>query len=327
LGNRRPTAFIQLEPIAASPEILCQRFLELAANTQKPSSHRAATFQRLLQSIANSKPRSVFLLDEVTEIRTLSYFPGVDRPLESFLETLAKKQAPSSVATSRFPLWIASSLAELSKPTQSRIEVVPLPPLSAPELEAAGIRRADLLVLATGGLPVHIQPLLERMESSDGLAEALATEIQTDGHLEAECRATLGQLLHRARGYGACKAVLHVLAAEEGLRLTEVARQLGRTAGSVRDYLRWLEEVELITARDKRFFFVDPILRLWLRLHGRGVVPTDKEVMAEVETHLGGERPLPEPRPEPIAAPVEEPEEAPQYLPPPDETDDLIEID
>ena len=106
--------------------------------------------------------------------------------------------------------------------------------------------------------------------------------------MEAECRASLGELLHRARGYGACKAVLYVLAAEEHLTLSEIARRLKRTAGSTRDYLRWLEEVELIRVRDKRFTFVDPVLRLWLRLYGRGRPPSEADIGNEVASYLQG---------------------------------------
>ena len=156
------------------------------------------------------------MLDDATEIRTLSYFPGVEKPLESFLEALAKKSAPQAVLTSRFPAWVASCLQELSSSTRSRFDVMRLPPVSTEELEAIGVVDAEPLVSATGGLPVHLSPLIQRMRDGENLPTALAEEIATSGQLEAECRATLGQLLHRARGYGACKAVLHVLGRRGG---------------------------------------------------------------------------------------------------------------
>jgi energy-coupling factor transporter ATP-binding protein EcfA2 len=319
VGDSRPTAFIQMEPIAASPEILCERFLELAGGALSPGSYRSAPFQRLLAAVSKGKPEALLLLDELTEVRTLSYFPGVERPLESFLETLGRKQAPRSVVTSRFPVWIASCWNGLSSAARSRLDVVLLPPLRTEELGAHGLNGGEILVAATGGLPVHLAPLIERLGKGDELTTALVAEIGCDGRLEAECRATLGQLLHRARGYGACKAVLHVLAQEEGLRLSEVARRLERTPGSARDYLRWLEEVDLIAARDKRFYFVDPVLRLWLRLYGQGALPSRSDIEAEVERHLGRKLPA-APSPEAVSIAPED-EEAP----PP--TEDLIEID
>ena len=52
--------------------------------------------------------------------------------------------------------------------------------------------------------------------------------------------------LHRARGYGALKAILEILAEEEPLTLTEISLRLRRTPGSTKDYLSWLEDVDLV---------------------------------------------------------------------------------
>jgi hypothetical protein len=324
IGDSRPTALIQIEPIAASPEILCERFLEIAGPVLDSGGYRSAPFQRLMGALSKGVPGSLLLLDDATEMRTLSYFPGVDRPLESLFETLAKKQAPQAILTSRFPAWIASCFDELSNATRSHFEIVTLPAVRPDELEAIDVSEAEPLISATGGLPVHLSPLIERVRRGESLPAALAREMATNGHLEAECRATLGQLLHRARGYGACKAVLHVLAGEEGLRLSDIARRLDRTPGSTRDYLRWLEEVDLIVVRDKRFFFVDPVLRLWLRLYGRGEIPSRSDIENEIARHLDGR---------PAVIGIEEtvtpdsPEQEDDFVLPPPPSDELLDFD
>jgi len=314
LEERGPVALVQVEPIAASPEILCQRFLELAQRAVAPASESLSPFARFLASVAAGRRRAALLLDEVTELRTLSYFPGVDHPLESFLVAAASRRAPAILATSRFPTWLASHLAQLPAETREQISLRHVPPLIVEELEARRVPQAQGIVRATRGLPVHVRPLLERMENGESLSESLAVELTVGGRIEAECRATYTPLLHQARGYGACKSALHVLADEEGLSLSEIARRMGRTAGSVRDYLWWLQEVELVTAREKRFFFVDPVLRLWLRVYGRGLPPSSRTLREEVERHLA----------EKAAAdlPVE-PAAQPPFL----TDDDLIEID
>ncbi len=89
--------------------------------------------------------------------------------------------------------------------------------------------------------------------------------------------------LHKARGYGALKAILEILAEEEPLTLTEVAQRLHRTPGSTKDYLSWLEDVDLIVSRQKRYSFADPLTRLWVRLHCRPVPPSVDEVAREVQ--------------------------------------------
>ena len=91
----------------------------------------------------------------------------------------------------------------------------------------------------------------------------------TDGRLSKLCRFCYELRLHRARGYGALKAILEILGEEEGLTLTEISQRLQRTPGSTKDYLSWLEDVDLVTSRQKRYSFTDPLLRVWVRLHCR----------------------------------------------------------
>ncbi|HXH06749.1 MAG TPA: hypothetical protein VNI83_09170, partial [Vicinamibacterales bacterium] len=106
--------------------------------------------------------------------------------------------------------------------------------------------------------------------------------------------------LHRARGYGALKAILEVLAQEEPLTLTEIALRLRRTPGSTKDYLSWLEDVDLVEVREKKYRFADPILRLWVRLHCRPAPPADEDISHEVHAYAlarlpRGAAPAPEP--------------------------------
>ena len=86
--------------------------------------------------------------------------------------------------------------------------------------------------------------------------------------------------LHRARGYGALKAILEILGEAEPLTLTEISQRLGRTPGSTKDYLSWLEDVDLVSVHRKRYRFRDPLLRVWVRLHCRAQAPTAEDIAA-----------------------------------------------
>ena len=110
---------------------------------------------------------------------------------------------------------------------------------------------------------------------------ALAALLAPGGALSNACRFCYELRLHRARGYGALKAILDVLAEEEPLTLTEIALRLRRTPGSTKDYLSWLEDVDLIVSRQKRYSFADPMLRLWVRLHCRPTRPATKKSPAK----------------------------------------------
>src|SRR5262249_39710702 len=66
---------------------------------------------------------------------------------------------------------------------------------------------------------------------------ALVSLLSPDGRLAKECGFCYELRLHRARGYGALKAILEILGEEEGLTLTEISHRLQRTPGSTKDYL------------------------------------------------------------------------------------------
>jgi hypothetical protein len=124
---------------------------------------------------------------------------------------------------------------------------------------------------------------------------ALCALLAPGAPLAAACRYSYELRLHRARGYGALKAILEVLADQEPLTLTEIALRLRRTPGSTKDYLSWLEDVDLITSRQKRYSFSDPLLRVWVRLHCHATPPSDEEIAREVHTYVLGRLPQTEP--------------------------------
>ena len=283
----RSTAFVQLEPVSGSPEILDSELARLAgAILGRAGASGTPAFDSVLRRLGQRRPDSLLFLDDVTEIRTLSYYPGVENPLDKFLA--AVESGGSAVLTSRFGYWMGKRCPELPKHA--------IPRVSSTELAEAGAPEPARLAAASAGITVHAVALAETLEEgASSLERALVRELSPGGRIEAECRATLSELLHRARGYGACKTVLHVLSDEEGLKLTEVARRVDRTPGSTRDYLRWLEEVDLIASRDKRYTFVDPLLRVWTRIYGRGTPAGAEDVEREVGLYLETLAPIEEP--------------------------------
>ncbi len=125
---------------------------------------------------------------------------------------------------------------------------------------------------------------------------ALAALLAPDGRLSKQCAFCYELRLHRARGYGALKAILEILAEEEGLTLTEISLRLQRTPGSAKDYLSWLQDVDLVTSRQKRYSFTDPLLRVWVRLHCRTSAPSEDDLAREVHRYAFPRLPQQEPR-------------------------------
>jgi hypothetical protein len=135
---------------------------------------------------------------------------------------------------------------------------------------------------------------MAEMHTSDPIS-ALTALLSPEGRLTDWCRFCYELRLHRARGYGALKAILDILAEDEALTLTEISIRLRRTPGSTKDYLSWLEDVDLVTSRQKRYSFTDPLLRLWVRLHCHATPPSEEDIAAEVQRYALARVPAQEP--------------------------------
>jgi hypothetical protein len=238
---------------------------------------------------------ATFLLDEVLDLRTFESFPGLRT-------TLADLAAALNASPNRFVLAsrFGARATRLVRAAGGRLELHPAPHFTPAETEqvlaetphrlapgATDRELASAIHAVTGGRPAYVRAILEAMSSMGeaGGADpvgALAASLAPGGPLARLCRFSYELRLHRARGYGALKAILDVLAEEEPLTLTAIARRLGRTPGSTKDYLGWLEDVDLVQVDRKQYRFADPVLRVWVRLNGRPTPPSDEDVAREV---------------------------------------------
>src|SRR4029450_3262304 len=161
---------------------------------------------------------------------------------------------------------------------------------------------ADTVGLLVDGHAGYVRGLscqLSQLRSSGATdaISAFAAAMAPDGELPPPSRFSSELRLHRARGYGALKAILDVLAIDEPLTLTGIAQRLDRTPGSTKDYLSWLQDVDLVTCDRKRYRFADPLLRLWVRINHGGRVPDEDRVIGEVQLYALGRLRNAPPRP------------------------------
>ena len=149
----------------------------------------------------------------------------------------------------------------LLRDAPARFEVMHVPALTPAEVAGAGASRFDggrrdmaavtraAIAALAAGRAAYAHLLLEALASQGPSLDPIGGArgaLRADGRLTARCRESYEFRLHRARGYGALKAILGVLADDEPLNLTEIAQQLHRTPGSTKDYLSWLEDVDLV---------------------------------------------------------------------------------
>jgi hypothetical protein len=304
--DRSASQYIDVERTATTPE----RFFRAVAGSSPfsagsgSSTSAVEAFESVLRlfDTARTGPGrpATFVLDEFLALRTFESFPGLRGLLPATLDRFAAS-ANRFVLTSRYVARTLKALSERS----ARFEVIHMPALTvedtlallSPAAAPPEAREAEYLArivhALSDGCPAYVRALADelvamRQQGGPGSADpigALVGLLMPAGRLAEYCTFCYELRLHRARGYGALKAILEILAEDEDLTLTDVSQRLQRTPGSTKDYLSWLEEVDLVTARQKRYRFTDPLLRVWVRLHCRTSAPTEDDVAREVHRY------------------------------------------
>lgn len=310
--------YIDVERIATTPE----RFLSAIRGGSPFDAHHhgadgagepgaRAAFDASLALLDTARAAggapATFLLDEFLELRTFESFPGLRTVLRDLVGMLASS-GNRFVLTTRY----MARAHRLLRDAPSQFEIIQVAPLTPAEIRAtlpagpaqrtvsgsiededdrARDELARLVHAIADGRPSYARMLAEASATmgprgaSDPVS-ALSALLAPGGTIAVACRFCYELRLHRARGYGALKAILDVLADEESLTLTEIALRLRRTPGSTKDYLSWLEDVDLIVSRQKRYSFADPMLRLWVRLHCRATPPSEEDIAREVQAYV-----------------------------------------
>jgi hypothetical protein len=295
--------YIDLERVMASPEQFLARVTADSA-LEWPGPARSAAGPReayghALAFLTGARARdggpATFLIDEVLELRLFESFPGLADVMDETLGALAASGNRFVLATKYETRALRALRHAADRFLVAHVEPVSAAAVAADLMQARGLRSDDaeeqarVVIALTEGRAAYVAALVSAMTMAapapaDPIA-ALGGLLAPDGALHARCRFSFEMRLHRARGYGALKAVLGILAEEEPLTLTEVAGRVQRTPGSTRDYLGWLEDVDLVAAQRKRYAFADPLLRLWVRLNTGCAGAPAARVLDEVQRY------------------------------------------
>ncbi|OFW24946.1 MAG: hypothetical protein A3G21_15995 [Acidobacteria bacterium RIFCSPLOWO2_12_FULL_66_21] len=318
LIGRTSAQYVNVEAIATTPERFLKSLVEASpfsahpyGRTQGAEPGTRESFDASLAFLDTARVSGhapvTFLLDEFLELRTFESFPGLRTVLRDLIGALGSS-GNRFVLTTRY----AARAERLLRDAPALFEIIRVSPLTAAEIRAtlpgAPVSRtvsgsledlddrarddlARLVRALSDGRPAYARLIAEtaaalaERDAADPVS-ALSALLAPGGALANACRFCYELRLHRARGYGALKAILSVLADEEPLTLTKIALRLNRTPGSTKDYLSWLEDVDLIESREKRYSFIDPMLRLWVRLHGRPAPPSEEDIAREVQAYV-----------------------------------------
>ena len=247
----------------------------------------------------------MYFLDEFPELLTLGSFPGVGDPLKHFRAALQRQTRVAYVITGSAVSATEHIVQDHRSPLFLQFRALELHPFTPEDTQALTEKLVGRLSPAaqaaihtyTFGHPFYVTALAERVrELAAGEATAVTPELvsqafvlealENRGQIYGYCRYLYDISLQKARGYGVLKALLQILAIEDGLALSEIASRLRRQASAARDYLRRLMEVDLLVERGGRYFYADPVFRYWVAQTTKGVAidgfPRQEELKALV---------------------------------------------
>jgi AAA+ ATPase superfamily predicted ATPase len=242
------------------------------------------TFRFPRQAAATLGKKIVLICDEFQEIRTLENYPNSQNVVALLRAELQSESEVQYILTGSAISVLAGLLSNPKSPLFAqftRVAVEPFDRESTQELANKLLSESlepdlyPLLHSLTGGHPFYITAVTRRVSylvdvvqrpaSPDVIKQAFLVEtLSPGGRIYDFCQYVYDLSLQKAKGYGALKSVLQILAQEEGLTATQVSRQLRVTSASGSDYLRWLCEVDLVVEKDKAYYFRDPVLRFWV---------------------------------------------------------------
>jgi len=232
----------------------------------------------------------MYFLDEFPELVTLASFPGIGDPLKHFRAALQRQTQVAYVITGSAISATEHIVRDHESPLFLQFRALELHPFTPEDTQTLTERIAGPLSPAahaaihtyTFGHPFYITALGERVrELSASQTETVTPELVSQafvlealeghGQIFGYCRYLYDISLQKARGYGVLKALLQILATEDGLTLSETASRLRRQASATRDYLRRLMEVDLLIEREGRYFYADPVFRYWVAQTTKGI--------------------------------------------------------
>lgn len=303
LGSDTTPVYLDVERLATTPE-QCYRallrhvrvaedapVLPAPPSLSSPREAFGAVLTVLTQARAASGRRFTFLLDEVLDLRTFESFPGLKSLMAETGQAIATSENRFVLATrfrqrgtrlaSSWPRVSSVMLDDAAADDDGRVAeaLAGLDPLEQQQVLALTGGRLGYAVLVSEAL---------RQARRHGIADpvgALTEQMLGGSALERRLRLSYEVRLQRARGYGALRAILDVLAEQQPLTLTQIAQRLHRTPGSTKDYLSWMLDVDLLTVDRKRYTVTDPLLRLWVRLNNGPQAPGDAQVARETQRY------------------------------------------
>ena len=123
----------------------------------------------------------------------------------------------------------------------------------------------DIFTLSQG-YPFFAAAIALRYKETKDVKKAFLWEVTSkEGLVFNACKFELYTALGNARSQTLMKTILKVISREKTIRLSELSRKIYRSAPVTQSLLLRLLEAHLVSKKDTRFFFTNPILHFWAR--------------------------------------------------------------
>jgi len=253
---------------------------------------QAFDFPQKIASELNKK--LIMFLDEFTEIDVLSHYPGISEPLKNFRSSLQAQSDTAYIVAGSAITALEKMIKDHSSPLFLQFETLELAPFTReatlelaskiiPNIDPVASRHIHRLSF---GHPFYVTAIARRtLRLADDIPDVekvnqafILEALSRDGQIYNYCRYLYDISLQKARGYGILKGILQVLAEEEELTLSEIAKRIAKSPSATQSYLRWLMEVSLVEEEEKVYFYRDPVLRYWVAHATKGIEVDTKPV-------------------------------------------------
>lgn len=261
-------------------------------------------FSDLLSRFAGK--RVMVFLDEFQEINNLTNFDQT----KNILKLLRAAKDRSENVVYCISGSIISEMEHVTRDSQSplfnQFTHIPIKAytreetseLSSKFIEDIDNRSLGLLHLYSAGNPFYLVHILRKLmlfidkgeELSEGLVKRsfISETLSPSGMIHSYCNYLYSISLQRAKGYGVLKALLDIIAtSEEAMTQSELARILKMSQGAVRVNLKELQNVGLLFEKERKYHYIDSVLRYWVAYVQNGVevsdFPKEKDLVSIIE--------------------------------------------
>lgn len=311
-GSKLPFNFLHLPSLIfeVQDKELRESLIPLTQELEKARPDRQKLLQTcfgfsdLLSRLAGK--RVMVFLDEFQEINNLTNFDQT----KNILKLLRAAKDRSENVVYCISGSIISEMEHVTRDSQSplfnQFTHIPIKAytreetseLSSKFIADIDNRSLGLLHLYSAGNPFYLVHILRKLmlfidkgeELSEGLVKRsfISETLSPSGMIHSYCNYLYSISLQRAKGYGVLKALLDIIAtSEEALTQSELARILKMSQGAVRVNLKELQNVGLLFEKERKYHYIDSVLRYWVAYVQNGVevsdFPKEKDLVSIIE--------------------------------------------